>query len=285
MRKDAKSRSLLALIRAGDALHWRALPVVPRFRRPPEGFVPALATTWMAPVWYRHGAIGYNFWTMALPGKAGESSGRYDPDHPLFQAWVCVYLVRGIPRKDPPFGFTHNLEPVPAKFAALGEADQRAWLWVKGAGWAPARVRKEFEREGATVGEITTRLVRSKMSTHADVGPDNPSPSPLRVDFRPPHAWPPELTQRFFVPQEGQWRRKIHPYQPLEYTVEGYPIPLLERGLSAYFFYAGVRYEHGGRVVDNFDNVREAAGSVLEEGIEFVERRGGVPKPSARRVV
>ena len=254
-------------------MHWRQLPVVPRFRRPPEGFVPALATTWMTPVWYRHGAIGYNFWTMALPGDDGESSGRYDPDHPLFQAWVCVYLARSIPKKSPPFGFTRDLEPIPVKFAALGEADQKAWLWVKGADWAPAKVYKESEQEGARVGEVRTRLVRSRMLTHADVGPDNPDPSPLRVDFRPPHAMAHGLTQRSFVPQEHQWRGKIPPYQPLEYTVEGFPIPLPGRGLAAYFFYAGVRYEYGGRVVDNFENVARAVAPILEEGIEFVERR------------
>ena len=64
---------------------------------------------------------------------------------------------------------------------------------------------------------------------------------------------------------------KIRPYQSIEYTVHGFPIALRERGLSAYLFYAGARYERNGKIVDNFDNVRAAAAPVLEEGIEFVK--------------
>lgn len=215
--------------------------------------------------------MGYNFWTMPLPQRQGEPSGRYDPDHPLFQTWICVYLCRRFPFKRPLFGHTSTLEPIPDEFATLGRVDQKAWLWVKGAEWAPVRVYGGSADEPATVGEIKTRLVRSRMSTHADVGYDNPDPSPLRVDFRSPEVWPAGLTQESFAPQEHQWRDKIRPYQEIEYTVHGFPIPLREQGLSAYLFYAGVKYESHGQVVDNLDNVRAAATPVLKEGIEFVK--------------
>jgi len=109
------------------------------------------------------------------------------------------------------------------------------------------------------------------MSTHADVGYDNPNPSPLRVDFRPPEVWPPGLRQESFSPREHQWKGKIRPYQEIEYTVHGFPIALQEQGLSAYLFYAGAKYERNGRIIDNLDNVRAAAAPVLEQGIGFVK--------------
>ncbi len=261
----------LAANRAMDRLAWARLPVVPTFRVAPIGFVPALAATWMTPAWLRHGSGGYNFWTMAMPESPGEPSGRYDPDHPLFQAWICVYICRRLLRKRPLFGYTQSLDPVPGQFAALGRVDQKAWLWLKGAEWASVRVYQESADEPAWVGEVGTHLVRSRMSTHADVGHDNPNPSPLRIDFRPPEAWPPGLTQESFTPRGYQWRGKIRPYQSIEYTVHGFPIPLQEHGLSAYLFYAGAKFERNGKIVDTFDNVRAAAAPVLAEGIEFVE--------------
>jgi hypothetical protein len=264
----------LAANRAVDRLAWARLPVVPKFRVAPIGFVPALAATWMTPAWLRHGCAGYNFWTMARPESPGGSSGRYDPDHPLFQAWICVYVCRRVPLRRPLFGYTRSLEPVPSQFAALGRVDQKAWLWLKGAEWAPVRVREISSNEPAAVGETKTRLVRSRMSTHADVGFDNPHPSPLRVDFRPPDTWPSGLTQGSFAPQEGQWRGKIRPYQSIEYEVHGFPIALQEHGLSAYLFYAGAKYERDGKTVDNLENVRAAAAPILDEGIDFVKRSG-----------
>ncbi len=261
----------LAVGRALDRLAWARLPVVPKFRVAPVGFVPALAATWMTPAWWRHGCAGYNFWTMPLPKEPGAPSARYDPNHPLFQSWICVYVCRRLPFRRPLFGYTRSLDPVPSQFAALGRVDQKAWLWLKGAEWAPVHVHEVSANEQATVGEIKTRLVRSRMSTHADVGFDNPDPSPLRVDFRPPEVWPVGLTQESFTPLQHQWRGKIRPYQSIEYTVHGFPIALHEQSLSAYVFYAGVKYERNGRIVDNFDNVRAAAAPILEEGIEFVK--------------
>lgn len=270
-QRSLRWRLMLGAFRLADGAQWRTLPVVPRFRRPPDGFIPALAATWLTPGWWRYGCAGYNFWTMPRPQSLGEPSGRYDPDHPLFQAWICVYICRRLPRKSPLFGYTKSLDLVPSEFAALGRVDQKAWLWLKGAEWAPVRVYGESADEPAKVGEIETRLVRSRMSTHADVGYDNPKPSPLRVDFRLPESWPPGLTQESFSPREYQWRGKIRPYQEIEYTVHGFPIALQEQGLSAYVFYAGAKYERGGRIVDNLDNVRAAAAPILEDGIEFVK--------------
>ncbi len=51
--------------------------------------------------------------------------------------------------------------------------------------------------------------------------------------------------------------------------LHGFPIAMPEHGLSAYFFYAGVRYARNGRCVDNLHNVQAAALPTLEEGIEF----------------
>lgn len=269
----------LAADRVLDRLAWARLPVVPKFRVAPTGFVPALATTWMSPAWWRHGCAGYNFWTMPLPKEPGAPSARYDPNHPLFQAWICVYVCRRLPLNRPLFGYTRSLDLVPSEFAALGRVDQKAWLWLKGAEWAPVRVYEVSSNEPAAVGEIKTRLVRSRMSTHADVGFDNPYPSPLRVDFRLPETWPSGLTQESFAPQEGQWRGKIRPYQSIEYEVHGFPIALPEHSLSAYLFYAGAKYERDGKIVDNFESVRAAAAPILEEGIEFV-KPGRKPVPS-----
>jgi hypothetical protein len=258
---------------AGDYVHWRTLPVVPRFRRPPEEFVPALATTWMTPGWIRYGVLGYNFWTMPLPTGPNESSGRYDPDHPLFQAWICIYLIGRPFGKHPPFGFTRNLKPIPEKFVALGRADQKAWLWLMGAGWAQSRASNESVGEPVKVGELTTILTRGRMVTCADVGYDNPPPSTLRLSFRAPHAKPAGLTQESFMPRQSQWRGKIRPYQEVEYNVEGFPLALPEYGLTAYVFYGGVKYERAGKVLDNLNVVRAAAAPMLEEGIEFVNPR------------
>jgi hypothetical protein len=261
----------LAADRVLDRLAWARLPVVPKLRVAPIGFVPALAATWMTPAWWRHGCAGYNFWTMPLPEKPGGPSARYDPNHPLFQAWICVYVCRRLPRKRPLFGYTRSIDLVPSEFAALGRVDQKAWLWLKGAEWAPVRVDEISSSEPAAVGERKTRLVRSRMSTYADVGFDNPYPSPLRVDFRLPETWPSGLTQESFAPREDQWRGKIRPYQSIEYEVHGFPIAVHEHSLSAYLFYAGAKYERKGKVVDNLDNVRVAAAPILEEGIEFVK--------------
>jgi hypothetical protein len=256
-----------------DSLEWRLLPVVPNFRRPPEGFVPALATTWMTPSWIRSGCSGYNFWTMPLPQGPGRPSARYDPGHPLFQTWICVYLIRKlVGGKGRPFGFTQHLEPVPERFLALGQADQKAWLWMMGASWAPVRIYDESVGSPATLGETKTTLARAKMRTHADVGPDNPVQTRLLLSFRAPHAMPAEMTRESFLPRWDQWRGKIRPYQEIEYTVHGFPIALPEYGLSAYLFYAGAKYDYGGRVVDSFENVRSAAAPILEDGIEFIER-------------
>jgi hypothetical protein len=49
--------------------------------------------------------------------------------------------------------------------------------------------------------------------------------------------------------------------------------------LFAYLFYAGVKYEREGRIMDNFDDVQAAVAPVLREGIEFVRnRRIGPPR-------
>jgi hypothetical protein len=113
--------------------------------------------------------------------------------HPLTRHHPTRGHRRRIPRKSPLFGYTNSLDIVPGEFAALGRVDQKAWLWLKGAEWASVvgRVYEESADEPAKVGEIETRLVRSRMSMHADVGYDSPNPSPLRVDFRPPEAWLP----------------------------------------------------------------------------------------------
>jgi hypothetical protein len=269
----------LAANRAMDRLAWARLPVVPKFRAVPVGFVPALAATWMTPAWYEYGFGGYNFWTMAMPEAPGAPSGRYDPDHRLFQAWVCVYVCRKIRFKRPLLQSADVSGPEAEDFRTLGRVDQKAWLWLKGADWAPTRVYAERENERARIGKIETRLVRSRMRTHADIGYDNPDPSPLRVNIRYPYSWPEGLTQGSFSPRVAQWKGKIRPYQEIEYTVHGFPIPVVGRGLSAFFFYAGAKYEREGRIVDNFDDVQAAVAPVLREGIEFVRnRRIGPPR-------
>lgn len=78
--------------------------------------------------------------------------------------------------------------------------------------------------------------MRSRTSTLADIGHDNPNPSSLHIAFRP-HG----LTRKSFTPREYQWRGKIRPYQVIQCTVHGFPIPLQEQGLSAYLFYAGAK--------------------------------------------
>ncbi len=257
-----------------DSLEWSCLPVVPSFRRPPEGFVPALATTWMTPSWIRSGCLGYNFWTMPLPAGPRLPSARYDPGHPLFQTWICVYLIRKlVVGKGPPYGFTQHLEPVPERFVSLGQADQKAWLRMMGASSAEVWIHDGSNGPPATVGEVRTTLTRARMRTHADVGPDNPSQARLLLSFRQPHAMPSGLTRESFLPRRGQWSGKIRPYQEIEYTVHGFPIALPKHGLSAYFFYAGAKYDYGGRVTDSFENVMSAAAPILEDGIEFIERR------------
>lgn len=271
-REKVGGRALLTVHRSGDRAHWKRLPIVPVFRRSPDGFVPALSVNWMTTVWWREGAAGYNFWTMAMPDASG-SSGRYNPDHPLFGAWVCIYLVRSIPRSTPLFGLGAGMVPEPRSFLPLSEADQKAWLAMMGADSPEAEARVVSEPEPSAVGERQTVRARIRMKTRTDVGPGNPESSPLTPDFRSPHRMPQGISEGTFLPRESQWKGKISPYQEIEYTVDGYPLALPEHGLCAYLFYAGVRYRtERGKEIDNFKNVKEAASPILEEGIDFVRK-------------
>ena len=84
-----------------------------------------------------------------MPEAPGTSSARYDPDHRLFQAWVCVYVCRKIRFKRPLLQSAAVSGPEAEDFRALGRVDQKAWLWLKGADWAPTRVYAERENERA----------------------------------------------------------------------------------------------------------------------------------------
>lgn len=218
--------------------------------------------------WYRNGAGGYNFWTMADIGEQG-ASNRYDPRHPLYQAWICVYFTYNfLPGSDSLFGYSSNGEVQPEAFTPLVQQDIVAWLDMMGVKAAPAFARPEHNVESAKVGGTATVRDEFNIVTLADVGDSNPKS--FDVSHRKGNERPPDIEPAHFLPKSEQWEGLVRSYAPIEYKVHGFPLPLEDHGITAYFFYAGARYVVNNKEVDTFENVKASAAPVLESGIDFL---------------
>ena len=161
---SAKNRALNRLNRLG--LHLL-------FTRIPAGWIPGLHPADLTPAWRRAGlpveGVGYS--TLGSIGDGAQTSNRFWPTSPYYQAWLGGYLIQ----TPAGFGWSADTGLEVERLLEAAVVDQRTWLTNYGCREPRVSIQPGSFRvlEETTHQDYSAWLVQGTLQSQSDVGAGN----------------------------------------------------------------------------------------------------------------